>query len=84
VVISSEQLAEVIRDNIAPGDGPIGDLYLDCAAAVMAAVSVPLMKEGARQYAREIEALRQGKDALFGDILTPCETRAVFEARSRL
>ena len=32
-----EDLAEVIRDNIAPDDGPLTDLWLDCAKAVRAA-----------------------------------------------
>ena len=37
-MISIEDLAIVIRDNIAAEEGPLGDLYLDCAAAVMAAI----------------------------------------------
>ena len=38
-MISIEQLAEVIRDNIEPGAGPLGDLWLDCAKAVVAAIA---------------------------------------------
>lgn len=38
-MITDEQLAAVIRDNIEPGrEGPLGDLYLDCASAVIAAI----------------------------------------------
>ncbi len=37
-MISVTDLAEVIRDNIEPGEGPLGDLWLDCANAVLAAI----------------------------------------------
>lgn len=38
-MITRAQLAEVIRDNIHPGeDGPLTDLELDCANAVLAAI----------------------------------------------
>ena len=44
-MITAEDLAEVIRDNIAPGDDLSGDLYHDCANAVMACFE-PKIDEG--------------------------------------
>lgn len=64
-MISISDLAEVIRDNIHPGEeGPLGDLWLDCAGAVFAAIasSVPI-----DTYAGLIRNGTPGKSTIVSD-----------------
>ncbi len=77
-MISAEQLAEVIRDNIEPGEGPLGDLWLDCAKAVLAAIDARA-EEDCRRIAETLPFFQAAQgDVVIGHSmlirLTPTDT----------